>query len=161
MALIIRPMNSLGFSYVAWNRPKSLLLGAAASQVLRLETKGGVIEELSVKRVFNIQCTPVKPLTYLSWMIYCRRVFHLCELVEMSSFRMRIKLYMHLTYIFIELLFSWHILQTFSKLSKSSPMKYGIFIFQNIIFLKLLYRWIKCMDIQFNIFLVFLFYGGS
>lgn len=59
MALIIRPMNSLSFSYVAWNRPKSLLLGAAASQVLRLETKGGVIEELSVKRVFNIQCTPV------------------------------------------------------------------------------------------------------
>lgn len=53
MALIIRPMNSLGFSYVAWNRPKSLLLGAAASQVLRLETKGGVIEELSVKRVFT------------------------------------------------------------------------------------------------------------
>lgn len=47
MALIIRPMNSLSFSYVAWNRPKSLLLGAAASQVLRLETKGGVIEELS------------------------------------------------------------------------------------------------------------------
>lgn len=53
MALIIRPMNSLSFSYVAWNRPKSLLLGAAASQVLRLETKGGVIEELSVKRVFT------------------------------------------------------------------------------------------------------------
>lgn len=53
MALIIRPMNSLGFSYVGWNRPKSLLLGAAASQVLRLETKGGVIEELSVKRVFT------------------------------------------------------------------------------------------------------------
>lgn len=90
MALIIRPMNSLSFSYVVWIRPKSLLLGAAASQVLRLETKGVVIEELSVKRVFNIQCTPVKPLTYLSWMIYCRRVFHLYELVEMSSFRMRI-----------------------------------------------------------------------
>lgn len=53
MALIIRPVNSLSFSYVAWIRPKSLLLGAAASQVLRLETKGGVIEELSVKRVFN------------------------------------------------------------------------------------------------------------
>lgn len=53
MALIIRPMNSLSFSYVVWIRPKSLLLGAAASQVLRLETKGGVIEELSVKRVFN------------------------------------------------------------------------------------------------------------
>lgn len=53
MALIIRPMNSLSFSYVGWNRPKSLLLGAAASQVLRLETKGGVIEELSVKRVFT------------------------------------------------------------------------------------------------------------
>lgn len=89
MALIIRPMNSLSFSYVAWNRQKSLLSGAAASHVLRLETKGGVIEEVSIKRVFNIQCTPVLTLTYLSWMIYGHQVFNLYEL-EISSLRIHI-----------------------------------------------------------------------